>query len=468
MKNTGLLLTFYFLHFTLSAQSTGQKLQAAYRQFESDSQLRHGISSLYVINAKTGEVLFDKNSQIGLAPASTQKIIIAATAFELLGKDYRYKTEFGTRIDPEDERYLWINPSGDPTFGSWRWESTREQKVLNAIVNGLKQVNFNICKGVSVRVWNAGQIPNGWIWQDIGNYYGAGATTLNWRENQYDIFLKSGKKIGDRVRIVEVSPKINSLKINCRVTSAEKESGDNAYIYLPSEDSVLIVRGTIPVNEERFKISGAIPDPMNEFISILEDSLKSKYKWTATRPVLGILGNWGRNPTIHYVHYSPALDSIIYWFLQKSINLYGEALVKTFAYQKLGLPSIDTAFENESTDSGVVIVKDFWKQKGLDENELNIYDGSGLSPLNRVTTHAQVEILKYARQQSWFSYFFKALPEYNNMKMKSGSINDVKGFCGYHTSGDGTQYIFSFLVNNYSGASSALVSKMYKVLDILK
>ena len=170
MKNTGLLLTFYILHFTLSAQSTGQKLQAAYRQFESDSQLRHGISSLYVINAKTGEVLFDKNSQIGLAPASTQKIIIAATAFELLGKDYRYKTEFGTRIDPEDERYLWINPSGDPTFGSWRWESTREQKVLNAIVNGLKQVNFNICKGVSVRVWNAGQIPNGWIWQDIGNY----------------------------------------------------------------------------------------------------------------------------------------------------------------------------------------------------------------------------------------------------------------------------------------------------------
>ena len=158
-------------------------------------------------------------------------------------------------------------------------------------------------------------------------------------------------------------------------------------------------------------------------------------------------------------HYSPPLDSIIYWFLQKSINLYGEALVKTFAYEKKGFGA---------TDTGVVIVKDFWKQKGLDENELNIYDGSGLSPLNRVTTHAQVEILKYAKQRSWFPYFFNALPEYNNMKMKSGSISDVKGFCGYHTSGDGTQYIFSFLVNNYSGSSSGLVNKMYKVLDVLK
>jgi D-alanyl-D-alanine carboxypeptidase/D-alanyl-D-alanine-endopeptidase (penicillin-binding protein 4) len=456
------------LHFTLSAQTLTQKLQKAYQRFESDSQLKHALISLYVINAKTAEVVFDKNSQIGLAPASTQKIITAATAFELLGKGYQYKTEFGTRMDPEETTFLWINPSGDPTFGSWRWESTKEQNVLNEILRGLRQINFDICKGVSVRVWNSEQIPNGWIWQDVGNYYGAGAAALNWRENQYDIFLKSGKEIGDPVQIVEISPKIHSLKINCWAASAEKGSGDNAYVYLPSDSSDLVVRGTIPKNEERFKISGAIPSPMNEFISILEDSLKSRYNWTATRPVLGVFGNWGRIPSIHYTHYSPTLDSIIYWFLQKSINLYGEALIKTLAYQKPGLQSIDTAFENESTDIGIVIVKDFWKRKGLDENELNIYDGSGLSPLNRVTTHAQVEILKYAKQQPWFPYFYNALPEYNNMKMKSGSISDVKSFCGYHSSGDGAQYIFSFIVNNYNGPSSEVVKKMYRVLDSLK
>ena len=121
-----------------------------------------------------------------------------------------------------------------------------------------------------------------------------------------------------------------------------------------------------------------------------------------------------------------------------------------------------------STDTGVAIVKDFWKQKGLDEDELNIYDGSGLSPLNRVTTHAQVEILKYAKNKSWYPYFYDALPEYNGMKMKSGTISDVKGFCGYHKAKDGSEYIFSFLVNNYNGKASGLVSKMYKVLDVLK
>ena len=116
----------------------------------------------------------------------------------------------------------------------------------------------------------------------------------------------------------------------------------------------------------------------------------------------------------------------------------------------------------------MALLQKFWKEKGIDEDELNMYDGSGLSPLNRVTTHAQVEILKYATTKDWFHYFYNSLPLYNGMVMKSGTISDVKGFCGYHKAKDGKEYIFSFLVNNYSGKTSAVVNKMYKVLDALK
>jgi D-alanyl-D-alanine carboxypeptidase/D-alanyl-D-alanine-endopeptidase (penicillin-binding protein 4) len=52
--------------------------------------------------------------------------------------------------------------------------------------------------------------------------------------------------------------------------------------------------------------------------------------------------------------------------------------------------------------------------------------------------------------------------------MESGTIRGIKGFADYHTSKNGTEYIFSFLVNNYNGSPSALVSKMYRVLDNLK
>src|ERR1043166_5601259 len=123
MKKVFLVAGFYFLASSLYSQNISEKLEKAYRQFESDSQLRHAISSLYVINAKTGKVMFDKNSQVGLAPASTQKIITAATAFELLGKNYHYKTKlgYGGKIKNSDlAGNLYIIGACDPTFGSWR------------------------------------------------------------------------------------------------------------------------------------------------------------------------------------------------------------------------------------------------------------------------------------------------------------------------------------------------------------
>ncbi|HEU5164989.1 MAG TPA: D-alanyl-D-alanine carboxypeptidase/D-alanyl-D-alanine-endopeptidase [Chitinophagaceae bacterium] len=457
-----ILITFHFsfLTFNFFGQSVTQKLQKAFTAFEKDSQMKHAISSLYVIDAKTGQVVFDKNSQIGLAPASTQKIITSVTAFELLGKDYRYKTEFGI-INKESSSILCVKPSGDPTLGSWRWQSTKEQEVLKRVISSIRKTDLKNSEAVLIYAqgWNSEQIPDAWIWQDLGNYYGSGAGILNWRENQFDLVLKSGKSIGDRVEIVLLDPQLYSYQINSLATSAATGTGDNAYIYLPLDPSQAYIRGTIPVNESRFIISGAMVNPANQFIETLADSLKDRFK--QPRYLSSVFLNESLNKDVKIIHteFSPALDSIIYWFNKKSINLYGEALVKTIAYEKKG---------SGSTDSGVVIVQNFWKEKGLDEDELGIVDGSGLSPLNRVTTHSQVEILKYAKTKDWFPYFYNSLPEYNGMSMKSGTIRGVKGFCGYQKAKNGKEYIFSFLVNNYNGSSSSLVNKMYKVLDILK
>jgi D-alanyl-D-alanine carboxypeptidase/D-alanyl-D-alanine-endopeptidase (penicillin-binding protein 4) len=478
MKKVFLVTGYWLLFQCLNAQSVKEKLGQAYRQFESDSQLRHAISSLYVINAKTGEVVFDRNSQVGLAPASTQKIITAATAFELLGKDYRYKTELAYNGKIENDILkgsLCIVGHGDPTLGSWRYKNTSEKAIFAEFGESILTRNIKSIDGITIPVsqnWETQTTPNGWIWQDIGNYYGAGASAINWRENQFDVQLKSLGEIGTSVSITGTIPELFKVRLISELKSAEKNSGDNAYIYLAPSSVDGVIRGTIPVNETSFKISGSLPDPPKQLVYSFLMDLSHKIPISSftlqsidditqkQRPSLEGNEPADLNDIVPlYTHQSPPLDSIIYWFLQKSINLYGEALIKTFAYEKKGFGA---------TDTGVVIVKDFWKQKGLDENELNIYDGSGLSPLNRVTTHAQVEILKYAKQQPWFPYFFNALPEYNGMKMKSGSISDVKGFCGYHTSGDGMPYIFSFLVNNYSGTSSGVVKKMYQVLDALK
>src|SRR5688572_171791 len=462
MKKFAFSFYFSLLTFNFFGQTINQKLQKAFAAFEKDSQLKHAISSLYVIDANTGQVVFDKNSQIGLAPASTQKIITSVTAFELLGKDFRYKTDFYLSEKVGSNSIIYIEPSGDPTLGSWRWEQTKEANVLHRITDAIRKQARKISWPIIINAegWNTESIPDGWIWQDIGNYYGAGANVLNWRENQFDLVLRSGSNVGDAVSIAGTIPASLNMNFESTALAAPKQTGDNAYIYFqPSGNNYGIVRGTIPVNENKFIISGSMISPGSQFLSSLIDSTKGWYVKPESLEKVILFKKYEKNLLMFHSEVSPSLDSIIYWFNKKSINLYGEALIKTFAYEKKGFGS---------TDSGVVIVKNFWKEKGLDKDELNIVDGSGLSPLNRVTTHSQVEILKYAKTRDWFSYFKTALPEYNGMSMKSGTIRGVKGFCGYHKAKNGKEYIFSFLVNNYNGSSSSLVNKMYKVLDILK
>jgi D-alanyl-D-alanine carboxypeptidase/D-alanyl-D-alanine-endopeptidase (penicillin-binding protein 4) len=99
---------------------------------------------------------------------------------------------------------------------------------------------------------------------------------------------------------------------------------------------------------------------------------------------------------------------------------------------------------------------------------MNIYDGSGLSPANRITTLAMAQVLHSIKKESWFAGFYESLPVYNDMKMKSGSISDVIAYTGYQISSNGTPLVFSFMINNYNGSSSTVRQKMFSVLNTLK
>src|SRR5438067_1375548 len=91
---------FFFLFLVLQtetslAQIVAQRLSAAFAQFTGDAQLQQSMASLYVIDAASGKVELDRNSNIGLAPASTQKVITSTASYEILGNNYRYTTKFG-------------------------------------------------------------------------------------------------------------------------------------------------------------------------------------------------------------------------------------------------------------------------------------------------------------------------------------------------------------------------------------
>ncbi len=463
------VFTALFFMLELSAQTISEKLTTAITTLEKDEQFKHGSISMYVVDSKSGIVIFDKNSQLGMAPASCQKVVTSVTAFEMLGNNYQFKTTIGYDGELKNNSLtgnLYIIGYGDPTLGSWRWKQTKEnviiQEMLKAIVTkGIKNFQGNVF-GYD-RKWSSNTTPDGWIWQDIGNYYGAGASGLNWRENQYDLTMKAGDKIGAKASIVSIKPLLENAGLYCEVTTGPKGSGDNSYIYLPPYSFSGYVRGTIPLGENNFTISGSMPDPGGQLAQIISDSLKSKgAEVLFTGSYNGIevdKKDIPINPTIIYNHLSPPLDSINYWFLKRSVNLYGEALVKTIGYEKA---------KEGSTDSGVNIIRSFWMKNGIEKSALKIIDGSGLSPANRVTTHALVTIMQYAKNKNWFPSFYNALPEANGIKMKDGYINGVRSYTGYIKSKSGNDYTFSFIVNNFDGSASTVREKMWKILDLLK
>jgi serine-type D-Ala-D-Ala carboxypeptidase/endopeptidase (penicillin-binding protein 4) len=452
-----------------AAQSVPASLDKAISTLQNDPQFIHGTLSMYVVESNSGKVVFEKNAQTGMAPASVQKIITSVSAFELLGKDFRYKTYIGfdsTDKNGQPQGNLVISGTGDPTFGSWRWKQTSDDRNLGSISSALKRAGKDdvgrIC--IDDLFFSYNPIPDGWIWQDIGNYYGAGARGFNWNENQFDIVLSSPATIGDKTKIVSSNPDLTRSITNL-VTASSKESGDNAYIYSTPYNDDIFVTGTIPVNERSFTISGSLPDPATSFGLKLSAFLTSKnIKLSEWRPLSfseALRENLAVRPAKIQIDsiLSPTLDSMNYWFLKKSVNLYGEAFLKTMAAQKAPV---------RTTEAGVSVLRDFWEKRGIDRGSLKLQDGSGLSPANRITAEALVKVLRFAKDAKWFPSFYNALPEMNGIKMKDGYISGVRSYTGYVKSRNGVEYTFAFLVNNFDGNPGTVREKMWRVLDILK
>lgn len=469
MMKSGVLFSFLFIANLAFAQSLNQKIATAYGSLENDQQLKYGLSSLTVANAVTGEILFSKNGRTGLAPASTLKTLTSATAFYILGKDFRWETRLaynGTIKNGTLNGDLLITGTGDPTLGSDRYSSTKPELILGKWLAAVKEAGIKKIEGRIIAddsLFGTQITPLGWIWQDIGNYYGAGASSLSWMENEMGVRFKAGNNVGDKTQFVDQTPSIAGLKIINEVTTGNQGSSDNVYAYSAPYTDVVYLRGSYGIDlNKTIKIS--IPDPALLLANTIRNKLKEAGIISNAATTHRLLKADGKaiSPAIKTIstHQSPFLPQVVYWLNQKSLNLYAENLLKTMAVER----NKEGSFEN-----GVDVIKAFWKDKlMIDPNSINILDGSGLSPENRITTESLVRILQSLKKEEWFNDFHGSLPVYNNIKMKSGSIRNALCYAGYHQTSDGIPVVFSIITNNYSGSTSAIKQKIFKVLDVLK
>ena len=441
------------------SQSVSDHLDKSVKEMLSTSNALSANLSFYVSD-ENGNLVYEYNGNKGLSTASTQKIFTSAAALETLGKNYQFKTtaSYSGKISNGNlDGDFYITSNGDPTLGSWRWENYKpenfKQQLLEAIKkSGIKKIAGNLI--VDDSYFDFQSTPGGWPWNDLGNYYGAGTFGVNWRENQFDIHINGNQFKSFSYDLNQVNW-INELKTG--------GNSDQSLIFTAPHSETAMINGTLPAGRVT-TVSGATPNPPMqlavEIKKLLEENGVSISGRTTTyynEKIAGkaILKAPTQNQIFEYK--SPTLDKIVFWFLRKSINLYGETLLKTMAKEKRNNPSFET---------GVDVLKDFWKSKGINPMMINFADGSGLSPQNYVSAKAQVQALLYVKKQNWFDAFYEGFPTQNGMKMKSGTIKDSKSFAGYQTSKSGKNYVFSIILNNYQGGS--ISNALFKILDNLK
>lgn len=454
-----------------SAQTLNQKIGKAFKELENDPNLKNGIVSLAVIDPKTGEIVFAKNEKIGLAPASTLKAITAATAYSILGSSFTYDTDLSYTGEIDENGTLHgdiiLKGSGDPTLGSDRYKQSNPDVLLQRWTAAIKSKGIKKIAGRIIGddlLFNGQQAPGGWTWMDLGNYYGAGVSSLNWRENTFNVVLSSGAKVGDPVKFLRTEPDVSYLQILNEVKTGKPGSGDQVYAYSAPYSSVIHLRGTYAIDLNK-KINVSLPNGAQDLVFSLRQSLEEQDVSVDNEAVTAhLLSHSGTQLPMQASlldrYTSPTLSQITYWFHRKSINLYGEALLKAVAIKENQDPATDEISKWEEK---------YWEGKlGIQPGELRIKDGSGLSPETRVTTLAMTKILNYANTQPWFASFQESLPINNGMKMKSGTIGGVLAYAGYHTSSMGKPLVFSLIINNYTGSAPSMRQKMFKMLNSLK
>jgi D-alanyl-D-alanine carboxypeptidase/D-alanyl-D-alanine-endopeptidase (penicillin-binding protein 4) len=478
------------LNLSIQTQTNAQptsidRLNTAIEELKKDSTLAHASWGICVLQSKTGEVLTEYNSNISLTPASTQKIITTAAGLSLLGPNYTYQTalEYDGIFDSISgtiKGSLYIKGGGDPTLGSMYFKDKNDSTpivkkwadILKA--KGIKTIEGSIIADASV--FDDEMIPSNWIWGDLGNYYGAGASGLTYMDNVYTLYFKSGNA-KDTARITKMVPDIPNIKISNYVKSGGTE--DNAYIYGAPYSDYRYVVGTIPPNKTDFDVRGTMPDPPYFLAYSLKQALTDNGIQINGYPIsvrqLKLMNIYQKSPRKKiYIHYSPQLSKIVYWTNLISNNLFAEHVLKAIALQKRG-------WGGESL--GIDEVIKFWSSKGIDTKGMNLYDGCGLARANTITPKQLALAFRVMTLEPVYTTFYNSLPiagktgtmtslcrgscAENNMRAKSGSITKVRSFAGYVNNKKGEQLCFSIISNNFDCSSNEMKKKMEKLMVLI-
>lgn len=439
--------------------------------------LKNAIVGALIKSLDDGKMIYQRNPDTALMPASNNKLLTAAAALSLLGSTYRYTTtlyrigEIGA--DGNFSGDLYLKGSGDPSFTST--DLLVMAKILKAA--GVTAFSGRILADESK--FDDARLADGWGWDNEPFDYQPQISALTCDENVIAVQVRPGANPGDPAIIVPGGDKSDALGFagthyvlvrNAVVTIAKdaKPAAPVAFDRARAQNLIL-VSGEIRV--------GA--NPVTEAITIEDPALFTANRLWELLPVAGInvpapdarrtgKGVVPADAVRVTAHQSETLANLLPAFLKPSDNLYGECFLKTLGAEKAG---------KGTWDDGAKVVKIFLMDAKISVAGLSLRDGSGLTRKGNVTPRTFVELLTFIDRKfppAQRKTFYDALPiggkedDYVNglpstlrlryrgtplagrVRAKTGSLDGVSGLSGYVTTPSGKRYAFSLLMNHFS------------------
>ena len=437
----------------------------------------------YAVNLTQGRVLGGFNAARSMIPASTLKLLTTAAVLETLGRGFRFETiiQYDGKVDEEGtlRGNIYIKGGGDPALGSRNFQdyyyrphfiSTWVQAIQ---AKGIKKVTGAVIG--DAQIYSDSIIPDTWAVGDLGEYYGAAVSGLSIFDNIYKITVQAAGGYEKATSIEAAPPLPEAVQITSQVESA---AIDRKQVYVGGWPChpVRVIQGKVPCSNQVTTLESTSPDPAYWAAYTLHRALQEQQIEVVQSPATVCRSTMIPTARRHLcTTLSPPLGEIIMKINHDSLNSYAEHLLKHLSLAAAGPPG--------DTLSGTQALKKFWSEQGVDTTGMLLRDGSGLSRHNACTPRQLVEVLCYMKKSDNATLFFESLPIAGetgnlatlfkkvplkgNLRAKSGSLSNVRGFAGYCTNREGDEIAFAIIVNHYDGPRSMVEKALEEILEAL-
>ncbi len=433
-----------------------------------------GEWGLLIVDAESGETLYEQNADKYFLPASNMKLFTTALALAKLGPEFRFHTTLETRGALSSEGVLSgdvvLVGRGDPNLSNRKfpYELKEEfegpqEKALVELADALAAKGVGEISGDVIgddSYFPRERYPNGWEIDDMVWEYGAAISAIVVDDNTVAVTLTPGEQAGTPVQAA-VNPSTPDFTVENDVTTSAAEVKSDLTLTREPGSNLVVVKGSLPAKSAPRKLVLAIEEPAQHAAVLLRRLLEERgIKVAGVARVNHAQTESGGDPAVLAEHVSVPLGDAVKLINKISQNLHTEMLLRTVARQVGAWTTPDELMQ---------VPTEFYAAAGITPGDVIQTDASGLSRHDLVTPRAIVTLLNFAQKQPWFGPYFASLPvagtdgtledrmkntlAAGRIHAKTGSVEHVRTLSGFAETPGGRRLIFSFLSNNQGGKS---------------